>query len=139
MTKALLPHLKPDDLFVQFKTFDPTAIFYANRPLTVIEVDNRSGWDDKAFRTSPQFPANRETIRRILHDAAKTNRRVFVLAKWKYAKFPALAKLHIIATNNDYRLLSNRPEPPGFSYEFIAPRLRQRELSPGCKAFSADC
>jgi 4-amino-4-deoxy-L-arabinose transferase-like glycosyltransferase len=139
MVMALQPYLKSNDVFVQFKTFDPTAVFYANRPLAMIEVENRSGWDEDEFRDSPRFPADRHAMKKILQDAAKHRQRVFVLAKWKFAHFPMLAGLHVIAISNDYRLLSNQPAPQGFSYEFIAPLKRQRELSPACKALDVAC
>jgi hypothetical protein len=47
--------------------------------------------------------------------------------------------LYSIGINTDYRLLSNRPAPAGFHYDFIAPRKRKRKLPPECQSLSPMC
>jgi hypothetical protein len=136
---ALKPHLKPGDDFVQFKSFDPTAIFYLSRPVRFVDVENRSGWDEKAFQSSPLFPHDPALTHRLIHEANANGRRIFVLAKWKHAHFPAVKGMKVIAAINDYRLLSNQPAPEGFEHHYLSPKKRERELSPECKALSPLC
>jgi 4-amino-4-deoxy-L-arabinose transferase-like glycosyltransferase len=136
---ALKPHLKPDDKFVQFKSFDPTAIFYLNRPVQVFNVENRSGWAEQAFQTSPQFPQDTTLVQRLINEANASGRRVIVMCRWKHAHFPALKGLKPIAVINDYRLFSNQPAPQGFQHHYLSPKNRERELSPDCKALSPKC
>lgn len=139
MLIALKSKLKPGDVVVQFKSFDPTAIFYLNRPLQFINVENRSGWDDETFDNSPLFVQEHSAIQQALTQARKQKGRVFILTKWKHRHFPAVKAIPQIAQTNDYRILTNQPMATDFNFEAIAPRKRARELSPECKALSPLC
>jgi 4-amino-4-deoxy-L-arabinose transferase-like glycosyltransferase len=139
MTIALQPLLQPGDKFVSFKTFDPTAIFYLHRTVPSIDVANRSGWDEKLFASSPQFPSDHTVLKEMIAAANRSGNRVYVLTRWKYAHWPVLKGLQVIGMNNDYRLLSNGPAPAGFVFEAIAPKMRKRPLSDECKALSPLC
>jgi hypothetical protein len=46
--------------------------------------------------------------------------------KWQTMPEKLPANVYLIAANNDYRLLSNRPAPPNFQFHFIAPRKLER-------------
>src|SRR5690606_21781448 len=105
------------------------------RPSVIVDFANRSGLDEEEFATSGDFVPNHDAIAKAL----ATGKQVFVLTRWKHLHWPTLPKMHLIAINNDYRLLSNRPAPAGYHYEHIAPRQRQRELSPACKNLAPDC
>ncbi len=135
MIERLLPHLQPDGQVMQFKTFQPSVMYYTRRPSIIVDFANRSGLDEEEYETSGDFVDNHDAIAKAL----TTGKQVFVLTRWKHIHWPTLPKMHLIAINNDYRLLSNRPAPQGYHYEFIAPRKRQRELSPACKALAPDC
>lgn len=135
MMTALIPFLRPGDTVVQFKTFQPSIMFYYRAPSTIVDFVNTSGLDEGQFQSSLLFRKDHAVIQKLF----KTRRRVFVLTRWKHARWRTLPKLFVIGGNNDFRLLSNRPAPPGFRYDFIAPRKRNRKLPPACLNFSPDC
>ncbi len=135
MLVRLQPFLRPDDRIVQFKTFQPSLMFYTRRPSIVVDFVNTSGLDEEEFATSGHFVKDHAALRKIMAGP----QRAYVLMRWKHRHWPTLPKLYTIAINNDYRLLSNRPAPSGFQYEFIAPHKRQRKLSPACQNLSPDC
>jgi 4-amino-4-deoxy-L-arabinose transferase-like glycosyltransferase len=140
MLRALRPHLKTSDEFLEFKSFVPTAMFYLQRPIVIVDVENRSGLAQKAFDASPYFPQNLAVVTKAIERANARNTRVYILVKWKYAHWPQLKNVARIARNNDYFLLSNRSAPAGFSYDFVAPSKRgPRRLSPECQALSPQC
>lgn len=135
MIERLLPYLQPDGQVMQFKTFQPSVMYYTHRPSVIVDFANRSGLDEEEYENSGDFVDNHDAIKKAL----ATGKQVFVLTRWKHLHWPTLPKMHLIAINNDYRLLSNQPAPAGYHYEHIAPRKRQRELSPACKALEPDC
>jgi 4-amino-4-deoxy-L-arabinose transferase-like glycosyltransferase len=137
MLVRLQPFIKPTDRILQFKTFQPSLMFYTRRPSIVLDFVNTSGLDDEEFATSGNFVKDQTLIKKL----AAGKERIFVLTRWKHAHWPSLdtPTLHVIARNNDYRLLSNRPAPAGFHYDFVAPRKRHRKLSPACQNLSPDC
>ena len=135
MLIALRPFLGPQDEVIQFKTFQPSSMFYTKAPSTVIDFVNTSGLEESRFHTSSLFPKNQQVLREFFQKP----HRVYVLVRWKHAHWSSLPPHFEIAANNDYRLLCNRPAPRGFSYEFIAPAKRNRVLSDACKNFSPDC
>lgn len=140
MLRALRPYLKPSDEFLEFKSFMPTAMFYLQRPVVVIDVENRSGLAPEIFDASPNFPQDLAVGARAIERANARHTRVFILVKWKHAHWPQLNNTVLIARNNDYDLLSNVSAPAGFSYNFVAPSKRgPRRLSPDCQALSPRC
>lgn len=139
LTIALSKSMQPNDVFVEFRSFVPTTIFYLNRPVTTVDVENRSGWDEETRIASPYFPKEHEVLQHLLQETNQKGARLYVLVKWKHAHWPTIPKLYTIAQTNDYRLLSNKPAPPGFILEKIAPRQRNRPLSPECKVLSPRC
>ena len=135
MLIALRPFLGPQDEVIQFKTFQPSAVFYTKAPSTVIDFVNTSGLKESRFHTSSLFPKDQQVLREFFQKP----HRVYVLVRWKHAHWASLPPHFVVAANNDYRLLCNRPAPRGFSYEFVAPAKRRRVLSDACKNFSPDC
>ena len=116
MLRALAPHLKPSDTVALHGTFQPSVIFYARRPVPVFNFINNSGLDE----THPNYRALFRPA-----DLRLSSNRAFVLVKWDDDR-SAYRDWRIIARNNDFRLLSNRPAPPGFAFDFTAPRKRLR-------------
>jgi len=119
----LRSQLLPEDQIVEIRTFQPTVIFYAKRPVTVIDQPNTSGYNQHEFDTSPLFA---KPLSAVYTMPAQKNR-VFVLVKWR--EFPPGLRqlpLHYWAGNNDYALLSNRPAPAGWPIEFISPGKRSK-------------
>lgn len=135
MIERLLPYMESDSEILQFKTFQPSVMYYTRRPSVIVDFANRSGLDEEEYETSGDFVPNHDAIAKAL----TKHKQIFVLTRWKHVHWPTLPKMYTIAINNDYRLLSNRPAPAGYHYEFIAPRKRHRELSPACKALAPDC
>jgi len=119
----LKPQLLPTDQILEYRTFQPTAIFYANRPVTVIGQPNTSGYNQQEYDTSPLFSTDVSAI----NDLPTKKERVFLLVKWH--EFPPRLRelpLHYWAGNNDYALLSNRPAPQEWPIEFISPGKRSK-------------
>jgi 4-amino-4-deoxy-L-arabinose transferase-like glycosyltransferase len=135
MLVRLQPYLKPGDRIVQFKTFQPSLIFYTRRPSYVVDFVNTSGLDDEEFATSGHFTKDHAALEKLLSG----QERVFVITRWKHRHWPTIPQLYSIGINTDYRLLSNRPAPAGFHYDFIAPRKRKRKLPPECQSLSPMC
>lgn len=135
MLIALRPFLQPGDKIVQFKTFQPSAMYYTDAPSTIVDFVNTSGLDEERFNSSPFFPKDHKVLQTLF----QSPHRVYVLARWKHAHWPTLPPHYVVAANNDYRLLSNRSAPQGFSFDFVAPAKRHRVLSPACKALSPEC
>ena len=131
----LQPYLQPGDKIVQFKTFQPAAMFYTNAPSTIVDFVNTSGLEEGEFKTSRFFPRDQK----VLRDLFASPHRIYILVRWKHAHWPTIPAHHLIAANNDYRLLSNRPAPKGFAFDFVAPGKRNRVLSPACQALSPEC
>ncbi|HVF10870.1 MAG TPA: glycosyltransferase family 39 protein [Abditibacteriaceae bacterium] len=118
MMQALRPHLHPRDRVIEYKAFQPTAIFYLARPITVIDYPNTSGLDENELRSSPFY----WTDAPALYNFLAGEERVFVLVRSQKAPAVFPTPVYPLAYNNDYTLLSNRPAPPGFHYDFRAPR-----------------
>ena len=135
MLIALKPFLRPEDKIVQFKTFQPAAMFYTNAPSTIVDFVNTSGLDEDKFNASPLFPKDHKALERLFQGPHQ----IYVLVRWKHAHWYSLPKSYVVGRNNDYRLLSNRPAPAGFQYEFVAPKKRERVLSPACRDFKPEC
>ena len=119
MVKALRPYLKPDDTFVLHRQFLPSTIFYLGRPILMADFKNTSGLEDAAIARSPYFISTDGLLERLARDP----KRAFVLIRVNNPDLKNLPSgLHIIARSNDYRILSNRPAPSGFSFDYVAPR-----------------
>ena len=121
MMQALRPHLHPGDRLIEYRAFQPTAIFYLARPITVINYPNSSGLDESELRSSMFFwldPKHDKSVHNFLADT----RRVYVLTRTRNLPLFPARKTFVLGRNNDYVLLSNRPAPPGFHYNFVAPR-----------------
>ncbi len=119
MVKALLPYLQKDDNFVLHRQFLPSTIFYLGRPLLIADFKNTSGLDEAAIARSPYFIKTDGLLERLARDP----KRAFVLIRVNNPDLKNLpAGLQIIGRSNDYRLLSNRPAPQGFTFDFVAPR-----------------
>ena len=119
MVEALRPYLKPNDTFVLHRQFLPSTIFYLGRPLLIGDFINTSGLDDAAIARSPYFISTDGLLERLARDS----KRAFVLIRVNNPDLKTLPSgLQIIARSNDYRILSNRPAPPGFSFDYVAPR-----------------
>jgi len=125
MIQALRPHLREGDLFVEFKTFQPTAIYYLARPITVIDFVNTSGLDEQEFSKSQWFPP-RPALRQLLQG----KQRVYALVRWKHIESEELKGLYLVGRNNDFHIFSNQPRPAGFDYDFTAPGKRIRKIPP---------
>jgi len=122
MMQALRPYLRPGDRVIENRTFQPTAIFYLARPIMVINYPNTSGLDEAELRSSMLYWPDAKALRNFLAD----KRRAFVLTRSR--NVPSLpARVYPVAYNNDYTLVSNQPAPPGFHYDFRAPRQRSND------------
>lgn len=121
MLMALVPHVEPEDTVVEYRTFQPSAIFYLQRPVPVLEFNNNSGLDE----THPNF-------KKLYRKAAETEtlrngpNRVFALTRWNHNDTQQFTKWTLIGRNNDFRLYCNRAAPADFRYEFTAPKKRDR-------------
>jgi 4-amino-4-deoxy-L-arabinose transferase-like glycosyltransferase len=124
IVRAIAPHMAPSDRLVLYKTFQPAAIFYMQRPVEIVDFTNNSGLEETTLRQSKYFPPHDD---QLLDRLQRSSQRVYVLLKWgdnMPQQFPQ--GFHLVAASNDYYLISNRPAPAGFRYEFIAPRKRER-------------
>jgi 4-amino-4-deoxy-L-arabinose transferase-like glycosyltransferase len=126
MFTALKPHLRPEDKVVEYRTFQPTAIFYLQRPIPIYNFRNNSGLDEtdasfkQIYRTEAAFK-----------EVWTWPERTFVLMRWNHqSKLEIPKPWRVIAQNNDYRLISNRPAPAGFQFDFTAPKKRNRIQPP---------
>ena len=119
MVKALRPYLKPEDTFVLYGQFLPSTIFYLGHPITMADFKNTSGLDEAAIARSPYFVSTGGLLERLARDP----QRAFILIRINNPDFKTLPPgLQIIARSNDYRMLSNRAAPPGFVFDYVAPR-----------------
>src|SRR5690606_11728007 len=75
MIQRLLPHLQPDGQILQFKTFQPSVMYYTRRPSVIVDFANRSGLDEEEYETSGDFVDNHDAIA----NALATGKQVFVL------------------------------------------------------------
>ena len=135
MLLALMPFVRPGDKILQFKTFQPSAMFYTRAPSTIIDFVNTSGLDEAKFNASSFFPKEHEVLKSLFKNPHHT----YVLVRWKHRHWPALSQFKTIARNNDFYLLSNRPAPAGFHYDYITSAKRARKLSPACRNLQPDC
>lgn len=119
MMRALAPYVKPDDRFVEFKgAAQFTPIFHLARPVEFIGFDNNSGLSEEAIARSPFFSrAKGQTLAAVLSDT----RRVWVLLRRKTSNESLPPGAFPVARNSDLRLISNRPAPPGFVFDYVAP------------------
>ncbi|HEX8235894.1 MAG TPA: glycosyltransferase family 39 protein [Abditibacteriaceae bacterium] len=140
LMKALAPRLETDDVIVQ-STFQPSAMFYAARPITVARYKNTSGLDEAALQRSPLFPnvnANRRpqgdavehldvdgsrgvrAVAQFLHQP----RRTFAMLRQGEMKqlLSLMPAAHLAARNNDFCIVSNRPAPSGFAFDYVTRR-----------------
>jgi 4-amino-4-deoxy-L-arabinose transferase-like glycosyltransferase len=121
MVQTLVPHMKPDDVLLEYRMFQPTAIFYTARAVPVYEFVNNSGLDEQHPNYVRMFPpaTHIATLKR-------GPQRIFALMRWNHGDTEHFVGWNLIARNNDFRLFSNRPAPAGFSYDFTAPGKRDR-------------
>lgn len=124
LIQQLAPQLSSDTQLVQFDTFQPTLIYYTNRPVTVIHQENTSGYNEREYQQSPLFLQKYSAIDTVLN----TSKPIVVLVRWQMANIIALRSLHYWGGNNDFALLSNRPAPNGWPLEYIAPGKRNKAI-----------
>ena len=117
---ALQPVLKKDDQIVAWKSFTPSGIFYARRPLTQFGFYNSSGLRREEIAASPLFQAATE---REAATFLASKHRVFWIVRRSAPAF-VTSRLHLWGRNNDFWLYSNRAKPADFSFDFVAPRKR---------------
>ena len=147
MIAQLAPHLTRDEKLVQM-TFQPTSIFYTARPIVVIGFDNSSGLSDDELRHSSLFPtletapdkapdnSQKRLEARVMANFLNAPARVFVLLKrrefayfMKHARAALKTPTFVIARNNDFLILSNRPTPAGYDFQRVAPKALNREIA----------
>lgn len=115
--KAAQPILKQGDVFMEYRTFQASAIFYLHEPMYIAQFENNSGFDESHPNYQKLFPGEKEMAQII-----KNAPRWFILAKRSHPEAATkFGKTYTIARNNKYVLLSNQPAPPGFQYDFVAP------------------
>jgi 4-amino-4-deoxy-L-arabinose transferase-like glycosyltransferase len=126
LIQAIRPHLRPDDRVVLYKEFQPSAIFYAGRPVYLVDFKNNSGLDEGDIKRSPFF-VETSAGNTLLPGWKADGRRTFVLCRWNSTVLPELKRTwNLIGRSNQHRLFSNQPAPPGFSYEMVAPAKKAR-------------
>jgi 4-amino-4-deoxy-L-arabinose transferase-like glycosyltransferase len=120
--RALSRHLEPDDRLVLFQAFQPAGIFYAGRPVDLVDFRNNSGLDEEAIKRSPHFVPYKPEL---LEELAREKRRTFVFMRRSNPEMKRVPPgLRLIARSNDFRVFSNRPAPEGFVFDYVAPRKR---------------
>jgi len=121
--RELRPYLRPSDR-VAMLHFQPSTLFYAGRPVTIVDFENTSGLDQAGLAASKYFIRSRPGL---LERWRRAPERTFVLCR---SNSPGLAELSArwirIARTNDHLLFCNRDAPPGFSHDFVAPRKQER-------------
>src|SRR5690606_18904790 len=78
---TLRPFLQPGDKIIQFKTFQPSAMYYTGAPSTIVDFVNTSGLEEGEFKSSPYFPKDQKVLRELF----KSPHHVYVLVRWKHA------------------------------------------------------
>jgi 4-amino-4-deoxy-L-arabinose transferase-like glycosyltransferase len=58
--KKLKPYLRDTDRVGVYRTFLPSAVFYAERPVTYFKFNNTSGLDKEELARSPYFPGSED-------------------------------------------------------------------------------
>ncbi len=124
---ALRPQLQADDIVAQVSSFSPTQIFYLQRPVMLPNFNNTSGLNAVALAKSPFFPRNQS------HDLTwlfQRRERIFILTRWRRKDYRVPPGAFTWARNNDFKLLSNRPAPRDFRYDFTAPKKARLDTDP---------
>jgi 4-amino-4-deoxy-L-arabinose transferase-like glycosyltransferase len=123
LVRALHPHMAKDDRLGIYLAFLPTAIVYAERPVTFFGFLNKSGLDDDELKSSPYFLSHEQ----IGAFVQKKPGRSFVITSgpiWPQAS----QGLFPWGRNNDWFLYGSVPKPAGFQFEFYAPRRKDRKI-----------
>ncbi|HVF85490.1 MAG TPA: glycosyltransferase family 39 protein [Abditibacteriaceae bacterium] len=147
MIARLKPHLEPEQKLIQ-TMFQPTSIFYTARPVVTIGFRNSSGLSNEEIRRSPLFwlsepevepnapqsPAQQRKSAQALARVLDSAGRAFILVRRReYAATMANVRpllrtqTFVIGRTNDYLILSNRPAPQGYSFEYVTPKNRDKE------------
>ncbi|MDF2439359.1 MAG: hypothetical protein JWN98_343 [Abditibacteriota bacterium] len=120
MLRSMKPFMRSDDLFVMYHSFQPTAMFYFQRPIPIVDFYNSSGLDETAIARSKYFWKGEE---HPPADVLKRPERVFMLLRWNdpdlRTKFQGF---HRVGADNDFLIVSNRPAQPELSFLAMAPR-----------------
>ena len=134
MFRALKPHLTPDSKIIQTSSFQPTAIFYTARPIYFVNFNNTSGLEEKALNASPFFPEmnKKDSIGHNLDLSRffKGDAPVFVMLRWRRDDYTVPPGTHTWARNNDYKIVSNRPRPANFHFDYTAPHKALLDTKP---------
>jgi 4-amino-4-deoxy-L-arabinose transferase-like glycosyltransferase len=122
--RALSAYMRPQDRVVSLQEFQPSAIFYAARPVFLVDFSNTSGLDDASIKASKYFPAYKPGM---LERWRKDKTRIFLLVRDKTPFLGELSKKWTrVAITNDHQIFCNHDAPKGFRYDFVAPRKRER-------------
>jgi len=126
MLRAMKPLMREDDLFVMYHSFQPTAMFYLQRPIPIVDFFNSSGLDEATIARSKYFWKGEEHPTSIV---LKRPERVFLLLRWNDPDLRTKIRgFHRVGTNNDFVIVSNRPAPPEFSFDLMAPRKLEERI-----------
>ncbi len=134
MFRALAPHLTSDSKVIQTSSFQPTAIFYLARPVYFVNFNNTSGLEENALKASPLFPkvtskdatGTNLDLSRFFQDKSP----VFVMLRWRRDDYSVPEGTYTWARNNDYKIVSNRPCPKDFHFDYTAPRKAALDTNP---------
>jgi 4-amino-4-deoxy-L-arabinose transferase-like glycosyltransferase len=118
LLRALRPHLKPSDEIILTSSFSPTAIYYARRPIYLVNFKNNSGLEEKALEKSPYFIKMEPKYLKLL---LQRRQRTFVMLRWRRKDYEVPPGVYTWARNNDFKLICNQP-PDDYRYDYTAPK-----------------
>ena len=132
LVKTIAPQLRPGDVIAHYDLFQPSAIFYSQRPQLLANFGKNPGLDETHPNYGKIFLSDDASLLAALGKAP----RWFLLARRvDAAALKFLGKTFLIARNNDFLIVSNRPSAGVI--EFVAPRKINREFAPPKKTSGA--
>ena len=137
MFRAMAPYMTKESKLIQTTAFQPTAIFYLARPVYFVNFVNTSGLEEKALKASPLFPeiksGNEHNFQQTDLDLSRffaESEPVFVMLRWRRNDYQVPPGTYTWARNNDYKIVSNRPRPANFHFDYTAPAKAALDTNP---------
>lgn len=130
LVTAATPELKPNEKFVNFRGFLPSAVAQTGRPIVYPNFRNTSGLDAGDLKNNPNFPpltSAEKLMRWLALPDQKTGALILVRGPLEPE---AAALLHLWGRGNNFYLYSTRVKPDSFAFDFVAPQRRDKVPTP---------